>query len=202
MATAQKHVLEAEAMALVEAEAKKEKGGNLNSKAAEDGITARRSLYVYRSPTEKLQARLSLFFDKTLPRAPNRASTVKRLVGISKDATPSREFTLDRYGQHTKTCPDSMDVVARCTKTIKATKILGVLVAVTKVLVATSATPTNLMTKTNKIFTGQTMIMILSVLAVTSHLATKLRNAFYFNYPEEKRDRDLRKIPKLWGDSR
>ena len=95
-----------------------------------------------------------------------------------------------------------MDVVARCTKTIKATKILGVLVAVTKVLVATSATPTNLMTKTNKIFTGQTMIMILSVLAVTSHLATKLRNAFYFNYPEEKRDRDLRKIPKLWGDSR
>jgi hypothetical protein len=39
-------------------------------------------------------------------------------------------------------------------------------------------------------------------LAMTSHLATKLKNAFYFNYPEAKRDKDLGKIPKLWSDVR
>ena len=200
LGTAQKYVLEAEARALVEAEvlAKEGKVG----KPAKGGIMARRSLYVYRSPTEKLQARLSLFFDKTLPRVPNRASTVKRLVGISKDATPSREFTLDRFDQHTKICPDSQGVVTKCTKIIEASKALGVLVAAAKVLVATSATPTDLMAKINTILTGRTMVMIFGGLAMASHFATKLKNAFYFNYPEEKRDRDLKKIPKLWSDAR
>ena len=202
LGTAQKYVLEAEAKALVEAEAKEEVGGDSNSKLAKDGIMARRSLYVYRSPTEKLQARLSLFFDKTLPRAPNRASTVKRLVGISKDATPSREYTLDRYDQHTKICPDSMGVIVKCTKIIKTSKILAALVAATKLLVSSLATPTDIMTKINKILTARRIIMILGALTVTSHFATKLRNAFYFNYPEEKRDRDLKKIPKLWSDAR
>jgi len=46
------------------------------------------------------------------------------------------------------------------------------------------------------------MVAILGGLAMTSHLATKLKNAFYFNYPEAKRDKDLGKIPKLWSDVR
>ena len=73
---------------------------------------------------------------------------------------------------------------------------------VVKLLVSSLATPTDIMTKINKILTARRIIMILGALTVTSHFATKLRNAFYFNYPEEKRDRDLKKIPKLWSDAR
>jgi len=195
LGTAQKYVLDAEAKALAEAE----QNGAGNRK---DGIMARRSLYVYRSPTEKLQARLALFFDKTLPKVPNRSSALRRVVGISMEATPSRELTLDRYEQHTRICPDSMECVAKCSKIRKASKILSALAVATKLIVATSTNPTELMARINDVLVGKTMAIILGVLAATSHLATKLKNAFYFAYPEARRDKDLQKIPFLWGDER
>lgn len=192
LASAQKYVLDAEAKALVEAE---QNGAGDGS----GGIMARRSLYVYRSPSEKLQARLALFFDKTLPRAPNRAAQIRRMVGISKEVTPPREFTLDRYEQHTKVCPDSLACVAKCDMIRRASQVCSALVIATKLIVASSTTPADLMTKINQNLGHRTMAVILGILAVTSHLAAKLKNAFYFAYPEAKRDRDLKKIPTLYG---
>ena len=192
LASAQKYVLDAEAKALVEAEQNGAGDGN-------GGIMARRSLYVYRSPSEKLQARLALFFDKTLPKVPNRSSALRRMVGISKEVTPPREITLDRYNQHTKICPDSLACVANCDMIRRTSKVLAALFVAAKLIAASSTTPTDLMTKINQNLGHKTVAVILGILAVTSHLAGKLKNAFYFAYPESKRDRDLKKIPSLYG---
>ena len=91
----------------------------------------RKSTYVYRSPSEKLPVRLGQFFDSTLARVPNRREGV--LAWYNKNVYnhkllepwPQREQVLDRYDQHTKVCPDSMDVVKRCDKVIKTSRIVG-----------------------------------------------------------------------------
>lgn len=121
------------------------------------------------------------------------------MVGISKEATPPREITLDRYNQHTKICPDSLACVAKCDMIRRTSKVLTALVVATKLIVASSTTPTDLMTKINQNLGNRAVAVILGILAVTSHLAAKLKKAFYFAYPEAKRDRDLKKIPTLYG---
>jgi len=91
----------------------------------------RKSTYVYRSPSEKLPVRLGQFFDATLARVPNRREGV--LAWYNKNVYnhkllepwPQREQVLDRYEQHTKVCPDSMDVLRRCDQVIKTSKVIG-----------------------------------------------------------------------------
>lgn len=100
----------------------REAEGYLRGEGDEDGKgnAVRKSTYVYRSPSERLPMRIGQFFDATLGRAPNRKAGV--LAWYRKNAEdgklvepwPSREEVLDRYGQHTRICPDSMDVVRRC----------------------------------------------------------------------------------------
>ena len=100
----------------------------------------RKNTYVYRSPSERMPVRIGQFFDATLARVPNRRAGVmnwyNKYVYNHKllEAWPSREKVLDRYEQHTKICPDSMDVVKRCNKVMKSSKFVGLVLIVVKAL--------------------------------------------------------------------
>lgn len=195
--TAQKYILDAEAKAL----AAYEKEGDGSGEVAEKGTHARRNLFVYRSPTEKLQARLCAFLDKTLPRVPNRATSLHHLVGTSNMPTPTREFSLDRYEQHTKVCPDSLQVVKNCEKIQSVAKICTVLVLAAKAIVSTYSEPSKWIARIDAVLAPKVIAQFLGLAATASFLANKVRCAFYYNYPARRRDADLEKIPSLWSDT-
>eukprot|EP00970_Alexandrium_tamarense_P007406 scaffold1344_cov232-Alexandrium_tamarense.AAC.11 len=91
----------------------------------------RKSTYVYRSPSEKMGARIGQFFDATLSRVPNRKDALLAWYNRSNndnklfEAWPPRELILDRYNQHTKICPDSMGLVKNCDKVMRTSSVLG-----------------------------------------------------------------------------
>jgi len=107
---------------------------------------ARRATYVYRSPSERLPARIGQFFDATLARAPNRKEGVLAWYernahdGKLLEPWPTREEVLDRYEQHTKVCQDSMDVVRRCDRVISTSKVTGFLLIFMKMVLRSIAT--------------------------------------------------------------
>lgn len=193
----QKHILDAEAKAL----AAYEKENDGPDEVAEKGTHARRNLFVYRSPTEKLQARLCAFLDKTLPRVPNRAASLRHLVGASNMPTPTRDFSLDRYEQHTKICPDSLQVVKNCEKIQSVAKICSVLVLAAKAIVSSYSEPSKWIARIDTVLAPKVLAQFLGLAAIASFLANKLRRAFYYNYPSSRRDADLEKIPSLWSDT-
>lgn len=125
---------------------KREAEGYLDSddnKSATNDV--RKSTYVYRSPSEKMPVRIGQFFDATLEKAPNRKEGV--LNWYDKNVNnhrllepwPSREVVLDRFGQHTKICPDSMDVVRRCDKVIKSSKTVALALLFMKLVLSQSS---------------------------------------------------------------
>lgn len=104
----------------------------------------RKSTYVYRSPSERLPVRIGRFFDETLARVPNRKEGImawyNRNTNNGKlfEAWPPREEVLDRYEQHTKVCQDSLDVVERCDKVMKMSKVVGLALAFMKMVLVRS----------------------------------------------------------------
>lgn len=100
----------------------------------------RKTTYVYRSPSERMPVRIGQFFDATLARVPNRREGVMNWYNKNVynhnllEPWPTREKVLDRYEQHTKICPDSMDVVKRCNKVMKSSKLVGLVLMFVKVL--------------------------------------------------------------------
>jgi len=115
--------------------------------------------------------------------------------------TPSREFSLDRYEQHTKVCPDSLQAVKKCEKIQSVAKIFSVLVLAAKAIVSTYSEPSKWIARINTALAPKVLAQFLGLAAIASVLANKLRRAFYYNYPSRRRDADLEKIPSLWSDA-
>ena len=144
----------------------------------------RRQLYKYSSPTERVLVEVGKFMDEAVPKTPNRyAEPLKLLMPC-----PPRETTLDRYSQHTQVCPDSRGAV----RNAKALRLLSWAAAATVAAgrvarlgsVARAASPAAL------------------GLAALGYAAHAFVGEFGFKYVSTKRDRDLRKIPKVFADER
>lgn len=77
----------------------------------------RREAFRYTSQNDATLARLSRFLDRHLPNQPNRAATLTTICPPSDSfppaplPTPSREFVLDRWAQHTAITPSSLSFV-------------------------------------------------------------------------------------------
>jgi len=184
LATQQKYVLENEAQNL----SKKVMGDHSNS----INPGTRRNLFVYRSPTDVLQQRVSSFFDQTLHLIPNREKSIKRYLHASNEATPPRKFTLDRYEQHTKICPDSLKCVSNCKRIKFLSKVMISFVSLLNVLKIASIAKMPM--KMNPLVTRITLVLF----SIAHIIAQKVERQFFFNYPEKKRNRDLNKISDLW----
>jgi len=145
-------------------------------KAEKEG-KPRKSLFAYASPTDKLVSRLDAFWDATIWHAPNR--------NVQKEwSLASRPQVLDRKVQHLDICPDSQDAV-RNVKVLRASAIVSVAAWLARCLYTRS-------------FRRRWLPVVASLVGWLSH---KFVSNFYFNYPEWKRDRDLKGIPKkIWQD--
>lgn len=186
LATQQRHVLDIEA----ETVAKMPKEDRMTK-----STHVRKNTYVYRSPTERMGARLGAFWDETLNRAPNRIST---LLAMSRSGllqqTPSRQVTLNREEQHLRICPDSQAVVKNCNRVRVVSATIGVGLA------ALSLVSNGLWSRVADLVTPTIVTRGMGLSLVAWWLAGKLRREFYFKYTEALRDRDLKNIPKVWLD--
>jgi len=178
----------------------------------------RKSTYVYRSPSEKLPVRLGQFFDSTLARVPNRREGV--LAWYNKNVYnhkllepwPQREQVLDRYEQHTKVCPDSSDVVRRCDKVIKTSRLMGFallfmrMVSTGVPIIPTSRIP--IISTTQQVvsrfaasFLQNKLFYSTLGLAYLLHtIASRIRREFYFKFNDELHRSDIKYIAKNWKD--
>jgi hypothetical protein len=112
-----------------------------------DALDVRKSTYLYRSPSEKLPVKVGKFFDATLSHVPNRKESLITWYNRNNNENklfepwPDREHVLDRYEQHTLICRESMDVVNRCEKVMKSSKILGWALILLKLVMNSSNQP-------------------------------------------------------------
>jgi phenylpropionate dioxygenase-like ring-hydroxylating dioxygenase large terminal subunit len=172
---------------------KREAEGHLEqSDSADDTETStannvRKSTYVYRSPSEKLPVKIGQFFDKTLSRVPNRKDSLMAWYNRNSkenklfEPWPSRETVLDRYEQHTKICPDSQEVVNRCDRVMKRSKVIGCALILMKLVIkpqssfaAATATATGAFELGSFALGFKSGLSILS--SILSHLATSIAN--------------------------
>jgi hypothetical protein len=191
LATQQRYVLDVEAEVV---------GKMSGSDIAMKSTNVRKSTYVYRSPTERLGARLGTFWDETLNRTPNRVSTLLAMgkSGVLKQ-NPSRRVTLDRESQHLHICPDSLAVVKNCNRVRIASAAVALSLAAFKTYwTVASNVSTGFLSRVAFLLKPSVVKSGLSISLAAWWLAGKLRREFYFKYTEELRDRDLKKIPKIW----
>jgi len=180
----------------------------------------RKSTYVYRSPSEKLPVRLGQFFDATLARVPNRREGV--LAWYNKNVYnhkllepwPQREQVLDRYEQHTKVCPDSMDVVKRCEKVIKTSRTIGFALLFMRMISASTGSsfmPTSRIPIISTIQQGVSRFaaslllnrVFYSTFGLTYLLhtvASRIKKEFFFKFNGELHRKDIKYIAKNWKD--
>lgn len=153
-----------------------------------------RGLFIYSSPTDRMVRLLDQFWDATVRRVPNRAVALQELyMSGALRHTPSRQVALDRNVQHLQICPDSQDTVRRC----RFLRNVSLLVAVATILAPTLLAHSAPMLPSKY----QQRWAIAFVAATVSYMSEKLRQSFYFCYPETKRNSDLKKIPaKTWMD--
>ena len=146
--------------------------------AAKSGAPlVRRQLCKYSSPTERILVEVGKFMDAAVPKTPNRYSEPLKLLM----PCPPRETTLDRYTQHTQVCPDSRGAV----RNAKALRLVSWAAAAWRVArLGSVASPAAL------------------GLAALGYAAHAFVGEFSFKYVSTKRDRDLRKIPKVFADER
>jgi hypothetical protein len=216
LATQQRHVLATESQLALEVER-----NSTNTNAATNSdllyLPVRKTLYTYRSPSERLGVRLGAFFDATVHRVPNRIAAIRSLGGYDRvlhQAVPPRDIVLDRYQQHTLICPDSMTFLKYCHKV----RQLFLYAALLPILIPLLLLPT-MLTATNTTTVNSRFNLLLSAIqrlyikspglpiaislasALISRLAKKLSQEFVFKYDSSFRNRDLDKIPKLKPDS-
>lgn len=186
----------------------------------------RKSTYVYRSPTESLPVKLGQYFDATLARAPNRKQGVLNWYNRFAMQGPwsPREVVLDRYEQHTKICPDSMDVVKRCDKIIKKSKLVGLALLFLKIISKSrEAAPPgaqfilgssalgvlgrsfsficNLANRMNSILLGNKIFYsVLAIAFASFSIASRVKREFFFVFDEEKHRKAVKSIANNWAD--
>uniref|UniRef100_A0A0G4GVX5 Rieske domain-containing protein n=1 Tax=Chromera velia CCMP2878 TaxID=1169474 RepID=A0A0G4GVX5_9ALVE len=174
-------------------------------------VSERKRIFAYRSPTEKLLLTVGAYLDKTLPSMPNRY----RDPSLFLRSCPSREETLDRWAQHTKICPDSMDVFERAKKirNAAALSLAGVLFVLPQILKLISGSQaggvagwmgryTRVLQSILSLWSLQVAFpCLLTVVASVSHL---LMREFRFKMTDRLRDRKLQGINKtdIFPDSR
>jgi hypothetical protein len=190
LATQQKYVLSAERQAAKERDKDKD--------ASTEKLNLRKKLFAYRSPAERIQARLGTFLDETLSRAPNRAST---LLELNLQDTPPREIVLDREQQHLKICPDSQQVVKNCKRTKNVSAAVSLILGATKLWLSFWVPKSSaIVNQFHKWVTSNRLRWAMGLCGIAFLLAQKIQREFYFKYTEALRDRDLKNIPKLWLD--
>lgn len=200
IATQHQHVLKREAEQ-VKKMLRDAAGGSIRAMAN----NVRKSLYNYRSPTERSSARIGNFWDATLHRAPNRISSLLAMESRGElMSSPPREFVLDRDRFHLQVCPDSQDVVKNCGTVQRAAAFLSAAMLVARayatLMVASSSAGwfARAIYKLPSVFVGST----LALSALASFLAHKIRREFYFKYDESYHQKDLNKVPqKVWWDA-
>jgi len=169
---------------------KKEAEGHLENDSAATAITTtnnnvRKSTYVYRSPSEKLPVKIGQYFDATLSRVPNRKESLMAWYNRNNyenklfEPWPNRENVLDRYEQHTKICPDSKDVVNRCDRVMKSSKVVGWALILLKLVVKPQSAVTAATAKaTGLLELGSFALGFRSVVSTLSTALCSLVNSF------------------------
>lgn len=163
-------------------------------------LQIRQKGYVFRSPTERMAARLSSFWDATLSRVPRRVETLRKLDLFA--AVPPRSVVLDREIQHLDICPDSQSLVRNCNRIMRFSRGVLALTAAVKLLFRSSELPKrNIFSELSRQLTFKNLVIIWSVSSVTFWLARKLKREFYFKGNEKFHEKDLANIPSVWGDT-
>mgnify|MGYP006873621120 FL=1 len=123
--------------------------------------------------------------DAAVPKTTNRYAEPLKLLA----PCPPRETTLDRYAQHTKVCPDSRGAV----RNAKALRLVAWAAAATIAAGRAARLGSVARAAASPAAFG---------LAVLGYAAHAFVGEFSFKYVSSKRDRDLRKIPKVFADER
>jgi hypothetical protein len=219
LATQQRYVLATESQLTLELDKRRTPTNPTDGTKSDllQNLPVRKTLYTYRSPSERLGVRVGAFFDATIQRVPNRLAAIRALGGydrVLQQAVPPREVVLDRYQQHTAICPDSTSFLNNCHKVRQLFQFLTVLPILIPLLLLptmrTAAITTTVNSRSNLLLCAiQTFytkspglpIAISLASALISHVAKKLTREFYFKYDSSFRNKDLDKIPRLKPDS-
>lgn len=190
----------------------------------------RKSTYVYRSPTERLPVRVGQFFDATLSRVPNRKEALMAWYNRNNDGNkvfeswPTREAILNRYDQHTKICPDSLDVVRRCDMMMKSSKVVGLVLTFMKISLQTPSESFQMTLQSPfgptisgvgqlvssisaftcslgaRLLKKNTFYSILAVAALSHWVASRIKREFFFKFDEKTHHKDVKFISNNWMD--
>lgn len=161
-------------------------------------LRTRRNCFCLPSPTDRISSKIEQFWDATLARCPNR---VENLLKLDESGafleTPSREVVLDRETQVLGISKVSRDVVRNCRIVRRVTKMLSVMLGISKIISMNS--PLSEVMK--QLLKSYYFISKLLFLYGISFLAKKIEKQYYFKYTGDYRRRDLKKIPKeIWVD--
>jgi hypothetical protein len=153
----------------------------------------------------------------------NRNSNGNRLF----EEWPSREVVLDRFRQHTSVCPDSLDVVRNCDSVMKISKFIGTALIFLKIMFRSSpfpllqdsfsyAFPTSIYAArqiliqviakimmnrvVQSLLSSKTFYTILSLLALSHWIASRVEREFFFKFDDELHRKDVKHIAKNWVD--
>ena len=192
--TQQRYVLEREAELAMSASNGHQNETEVDEHHESPPVSMRKSLFVYRSPTEKLQARLATFFDKTLDRVPNRRATLRNLPRLDLP----REVVLDRFSQHTKICPDSMSLYKKCKRASSVSLFVAGFAVLTRMVIPRVCYTSSPLF--SAICSPSFLRPIFAVSALVSFISNRILREFRFKYDESFRDRDLDNIPNVWMD--
>lgn len=103
------------------------------------------------------------------------------------DSIPPRNVVLDRKTQHLDICPDSQDTVRNCKLVIR----MSILITAGWIV----------RTLLNKTANSRMFWWIPALSSAVGIVAEYIRKQFGYTHSEDKRDMDLKKIPrKMWLD--
>lgn len=215
-----------------EAEGYLEAGDDIDATTTTNDV--RKSTYVYRSPSEKLPVKIGKYFDTTLSKVPNRKESLMAWYNRNSienklfEEWPAREIVLDRYEQHTKVCPDSMNLVNRCDRVMQRSKMLGWAMILMKLVMNSSPSavavvgaglqnpfvagfgafitsiPSTLRFAVSSIASRLVQTKpfagILALLFASHYIAARIKREFFFKFNDQIHHDDIKFIAKNWAD--
>lgn len=176
--------------------------------------------------THRKRTGLGQFFDATLSRSPNRREGVLawyrrnteggKLIGPG----PSRREVLDRYDQHTKICPDSSDLVGRCDRVMRRSRLVAVALVLARLLlggggagavaegavaplargVVGRAANLAVCAARRSVLRPGPFLAILAAAAALYRGSSLIKREFYFKTDEEKHRHAVKAISDMWAD--
>ena len=202
LATQQRHVLATESQLTLERDE--------DSDDSMMSIPVRKKLYNYRSPTEKLGAKVGKWLDATVLRVPNRSRAIRNYGGYEsalRKLSLTRRESLDRYTQHTAICNDSLGLLKKCQLLQKCAKVIAFIPILIRLATfgLDSATykksfMNSLLFKLNNSLTPISLFSIWGLSLASSYIVAKIQKQFEFKYTEDYRNKDMDKIPSVWMD--